>query len=58
MKKYHESDLGLLSSVKSPIRMQGAMIKTYFAQLKNLNPEDIVTVFLTPCVSKKKAPGG
>lgn len=53
MKKYHESDLDLLSSAKSPIRMQGAMIKTYFAQLKNLNPEDIVTVFLTPCVSKK-----
>ncbi len=53
MKKYHENDLGLLSSTKSPIRMQGAIIKTYFAQLKQLNPEDIVTVFVTPCVSKK-----
>lgn len=53
MEKYHSDDLQHLSTCKSPIGMQGAMIKTYFANLKNLNPEDIVTVSLTPCVSKK-----
>jgi ferredoxin hydrogenase len=46
-------DLKLLSSCKSPIGMQGAIIKNYFAKQKNLNPADIVTVSLTPCVSKK-----
>ncbi len=53
MEKYHKTDLKKLSSCKSPIGMQGAVIKNYFAELKNLNPNDIVTVFLTPCVSKK-----
>lgn len=53
MEKYHKSDLEHLSTCKSPIGMQGAMIKSYFAQLKHLNPEDIVTVTIAPCVSKK-----
>ncbi len=53
MEKYHPEDLHHLSSCKSPIGMQGAMIKHYFARLKNLNPNDIVTVSLAPCVSKK-----
>ena len=42
-----------LSRVKSPIAMQGTMIKTYFAQKMGIRPEDIVTVNLTPCVAKK-----
>lgn len=53
MEKYHSNDLQHLSTCKSPIGMQGAMIKNYFAKLKNLNPEDIVTVTIAPCVSKK-----
>lgn len=51
--KYHPEDTNLLSSCKSPIGMQGAVVKSYFAKLKNLNPADIVTVALAPCVSKK-----
>ncbi len=54
MEKYHPNDLNYLSTCKSPIGMQGATIKTYFAQLKHLNKEDIVTISLAPCVSKKK----
>ncbi len=53
MEKYHPEDLNRLSTCKSPIGMQGSIIKNYFAKLKNLNPKDIVTVSLTPCVSKK-----
>lgn len=53
MEKYYPEDLSLLSTCKSPIEMQGAMIKNYVAKVKNLNPNDIVTVALTPCVSKK-----
>lgn len=42
-----------LSTTKSPIAMQGATIKTYFAQKMEIAPEDIVTVTITPCTAKK-----
>ena len=42
-----------LSTTKSPISMQGSIIKTYFASIANLNKEDIITVALTPCTAKK-----
>lgn len=53
MEKYHPEDLSHLSTCKSPIGMQGAIIKNYFVKVKNLNPNDIVTISLAPCVSKK-----
>ena len=42
-----------LSSAKSPQQMFGAVIKTYYATLNNLDPKDIVTVALMPCSAKK-----
>ena len=42
-----------LSSAKSPIGMQGATVKTYFAQKMGLDPKQIVHVTLTPCTAKK-----
>ena len=42
-----------LSTAKSPISMQGATIKTYFAKLKGMDPKKIVSVAVTPCVAKK-----
>lgn len=42
-----------LSTAKSPISMQSAVIKTYFAKMKNINPEDIISVSVAPCTSKK-----
>lgn len=42
-----------ISSCKSPIGMQGAIIKTYFAKKLNINPEKIINVAVTPCVAKK-----
>ena len=53
MKKYHKNDLKLLSTCKSPIGMQGAIIKNYWKEEKNLNSSDIVTATIAPCVSKK-----
>lgn len=41
-----------LSSCKSPQEMQGAMIKTYFAQKNNLKPEEIYNVSIMPCTAK------
>lgn len=42
-----------LSSAKSPQQMFGAVIKTYYASLHNIDPNDIVTVALMPCTAKK-----
>ncbi|MGN0465616.1 MAG: [FeFe] hydrogenase, group A [Lachnospiraceae bacterium] len=50
---YHPDLIPNISSAKSPIGMQGAMIKTYFAKKHNLDPLDIVSVAVTPCTAKK-----
>jgi ferredoxin hydrogenase len=42
-----------VSRVKSPIAMQGATIKSYFAEKKGLDPKQIFNVALTPCPAKK-----
>ena len=42
-----------LSTVKSPLLMQGALIKTYFAQKMGIDPAKIVSVALAPCTAKK-----
>ncbi len=53
MSKYHPEDIDLLSSCKSPIAMEAAMIKSYFADMYELDKEKIIAVAITPCVSKK-----
>ncbi|MDO4550865.1 MAG: [FeFe] hydrogenase, group A [Planctomycetia bacterium] len=42
-----------ISTCKSPIAMQGAVIKTWFAKEKNIAPENIIVVAITPCTAKK-----
>lgn len=42
-----------LSTAKSPQQMFGAVMKTYFAQSIGVDPEDIFTVSVMPCVAKK-----
>ncbi|MCF7885958.1 MAG: [FeFe] hydrogenase, group A [Candidatus Marinimicrobia bacterium] len=42
-----------VSSAKSPQQMFGAVIKTYYAELNDIDPADIVTVALMPCTAKK-----
>lgn len=42
-----------LSTTKSPIAMQGAMIKLYFAKTKHIHPSNIVNIALVPCTAKK-----
>lgn len=50
---YYPELLPNLSSAKSPIGMQGATIKTYFAKKMGLDPKKIVNVALAPCTAKK-----
>lgn len=50
---YYPEILPNISSVKSPIGMQGSTIKTYFAKKMGIDPKKIVNVALTPCTAKK-----
>ncbi|MBS3769743.1 MAG: NADH-dependent [FeFe] hydrogenase, group A6 [Bacteroidales bacterium] len=42
-----------VSTCKSPQQMFGALAKTYYAQKKNLDPDDVVSVSVMPCTAKK-----
>ena len=42
-----------LSSCKSPHQMQGAIIKSYFAEKQGIDPKDICVVSIMPCTAKK-----
>jgi len=42
-----------VSTAKSPQQMMGAIIKTYYAQRKNIDPKDIISVSIMPCTAKK-----
>ena len=50
---YHPELIENLSTCKSPIGMQCAIIKSYFCEEKGFDPSKIVTVAITPCTSKK-----
>ncbi|SNT29631.1 NAD(P)-dependent iron-only hydrogenase catalytic subunit [Anaerovirgula multivorans] len=42
-----------LSSCKSPHQMMGAILKSYYAEKHNIDPEKIFVVSIMPCTSKK-----
>ncbi len=42
-----------LSSCKSPHEMFGAVLKSYYANKNNIDPEKMVVVSVMPCVAKK-----
>ena len=50
---YYPEQLGHLSTCKSPQQMQGATIKTYYAQKMGIDPKNIVCVSIMPCTAKK-----
>ena len=42
-----------MSTCKSPMQMEGAIIKTYYAEKMGIDPKSIVVVAVMPCTSKK-----
>jgi ferredoxin hydrogenase len=52
-KLFYPDLLPNLSTAKSPMMMQGAIVKTYFARKTGIDPEKIVHVALAPCTAKK-----
>ena len=53
MEKYYPDMIPNFSSAKSPMQMQGAVTKTYFAEKAGLDPEKIYSVAIMPCTAKK-----
>lgn len=52
--EYNYGDLlDHLSSCKSPHEMEGAIIKSYYAQKHGIDPKDIFVVSIMPCTAKK-----
>lgn len=50
---YYSDLLDHVSSCKSPHEMQGAIIKSYYALEKGIDPKDIFVVSVMPCTAKK-----
>ena len=53
VKLFYPNFLPHLSTLKSPVMTQGALVKTYFAQKTGIDPAKIVHIALTPCTAKK-----
>ena len=52
--EYNYGDLlDHLSSCKSPHQMQGAIIKSHYAEKNGIDPKDIFVVSIMPCTAKK-----
>ncbi len=50
---YYPELLDHVSTCKSPQQMLGTIIKTYFAETHNLDPENIISLSIMPCTAKK-----
>lgn len=50
---YYPDLLPHVSTCKSPHEMQGAILKSYYAQQKGIDPQDIFVVSIMPCTAKK-----
>ncbi len=53
MEKYYSDMIPHFSTAKSPMMMQGAMTKTYYAEKKGIDPGTICSVAIMPCTAKK-----
>lgn len=53
LEHFYPTSLPNLSTAKSPQQMFGALLKTYYAEKKGIDPNDIVVVSLMPCTAKK-----
>ena len=50
---FYPQNIPNLSTCKSPQGMLGAVIKTFYAEQKNLDPQNIYSVSVMPCTAKK-----
>ncbi|WP_422478847.1 NADH-dependent [FeFe] hydrogenase, group A6 [Pleomorphochaeta sp. DL1XJH-081] len=53
MEKYYPDMIPNFSSAKSPMMMQGAITKTYYAENAKVDPAKIYSIAIMPCTAKK-----
>lgn len=53
METYYSDLAENVSTCKSPQQMFGALVKTFYAKEKDIDPKDIVSVSIMPCTAKK-----
>jgi len=53
MEKYYPDMIPNFSTAKSPMMMQGAVTKTYYAEKAQIDPAKIYSVAIMPCTAKK-----
>ncbi|MCG8451934.1 MAG: [FeFe] hydrogenase, group A [Spirochaetales bacterium] len=53
MEKYYPDMIPHFSTAKSPMMMQGAVTKTYYAEKVNVERKDVFSVAIMPCTAKK-----
>jgi len=53
MEKYYPDMIPNFSTAKSPMMMQGAITKTYYAEKKKIDPANIYSAAIMPCTAKK-----
>ncbi len=53
MEKQYPDLLDHLSTTKSPMQIFSAITKTHYAKQENLDPKNIFTVAIMPCIAKK-----
>jgi iron-only hydrogenase group A len=53
MEKYYPDFIPNFSTAKSPMMMQGAITKTYYAENAKIDPSKIYSVAIMPCTAKK-----
>ena len=53
MEKYYPDMIPNFSTAKSPMMMQGAITKTYYAENNKIDPKSIYSVAIMPCTAKK-----
>lgn len=51
--KFYPEILPNLSTCKSPMQIVGTLIKTYYAEKNNIDPDKIYSVAIMPCSAKK-----
>jgi len=53
MEQFYPELIGNMSTCKSPQQMLGAVIKSYYAKIENIDPKKIYSVAVMPCTAKK-----
>lgn len=53
VEQFYPEFIDNLSTCKSPHEMLGAIIKSYYAEKENIDPENIYVVSIMPCTAKK-----